>query len=70
MTEIYYVLAGDGSVTIGSETAQIHSGDAIPVRLNEKQSFASSGTELELMVFGIASDWRLSRHSWRANATP
>jgi mannose-6-phosphate isomerase-like protein (cupin superfamily) len=57
MTEIYYVMAGDGSVTIGSETAQIHKGDAVPVRLNEKQSFASSGSEpLELMVFGIASD--------------
>ena len=57
MTEIYYVMAGDGSVTIGSETAQIHSGDAVPVRLNEKQSFASTGSEpLELMVFGIASD--------------
>jgi mannose-6-phosphate isomerase-like protein (cupin superfamily) len=57
MTEIYYVMAGDGSVTIGSETAEIHSGDAVPVRLNEKQSFASSGSApLELMVFGIASD--------------
>jgi mannose-6-phosphate isomerase-like protein (cupin superfamily) len=57
MTEIYYVMAGDGSVTIGSETAQIHAGDAVPVRLNEKQSFASTGSApLELMVFGIASD--------------
>jgi mannose-6-phosphate isomerase-like protein (cupin superfamily) len=57
MTEIYYVMAGDGSVTIGAETAQIHSGDAIPVRLNEKQSFANSGSgPLELMIFGIASD--------------
>jgi mannose-6-phosphate isomerase-like protein (cupin superfamily) len=57
MTEIYYVMAGDGSVTIGSETAQIHSGDAVPVRLAETQSFANSGTApLELMVFGIASD--------------
>src|ERR1700689_2096623 len=57
MTEIYYVMAGDGSVTIGSETAQIHSGDAVPVRLNEKQSFANTGSgPLELMIFGIASD--------------
>jgi mannose-6-phosphate isomerase-like protein (cupin superfamily) len=57
MTEIYYVMAGDGSVTLGSETAQIHSGDAIPVRLAETQSFANSGSApLELMVFGIASD--------------
>jgi mannose-6-phosphate isomerase-like protein (cupin superfamily) len=57
MTEIYYVMSGDGTVTIGSETAQIHAGDAVPVRLAEKQSFASSGSApLELMVFGIASD--------------
>jgi mannose-6-phosphate isomerase-like protein (cupin superfamily) len=57
MTEIYYVMAGDGKVTIGSETAEIHSGDAVPVRLNEKQSFASTGSgPLEFMVFGIASD--------------
>ena len=57
MSEIYYVMAGDGSVTIGSETAQIHSGDAVPVRLEEKQSFANSGSgPLEFMVFGIASD--------------
>jgi mannose-6-phosphate isomerase-like protein (cupin superfamily) len=57
MTEIYYVLSGDGSVTIDSETAQIHKGDAVPVRLNEKQSFANSGSEpLEFMIFGIAGD--------------
>jgi mannose-6-phosphate isomerase-like protein (cupin superfamily) len=41
----------------GTETAQIHSGDAVPVRLNEKQSLASTGSgPLELMIFGIASD--------------
>jgi hypothetical protein len=52
MSEIYYVMAGDGSVTIGSETAQIHSGDAVPVRLGERQSFANSGSgPLEFMVW-------------------
>src|ERR1700727_121990 len=52
MSEIYYVLAGDGSVTIGSETAQIHSGDAVPVRLAETQLFANSGSApLELIFF-------------------
>ncbi len=57
MSEIYYVLAGDGSVTIGTETATIHRGDAVPVRLAETQSFANSGSgPLELMIFGIASD--------------
>ncbi len=57
MTEIYYVLSGDGSVTIGSETAPIHTGDAVPVRLSEKQSFTAQGSgPLELMIFGIAPD--------------
>jgi mannose-6-phosphate isomerase-like protein (cupin superfamily) len=57
MSEIYYVLSGDGKVTIGDETAEIHSGDAVPVRLAQKQTFASTGSApLELMVFGIASD--------------
>jgi mannose-6-phosphate isomerase-like protein (cupin superfamily) len=57
MSEIYYVMAGDGSATIGAETAQIHSGDAVPVRLAETRSFANSGSApLELMIFGIASD--------------
>ena len=57
ITEIYYVMAGDGTVTIGSETAQIHNGDAVPVRLAETQSFANTGGgPLELLVFGIASD--------------
>jgi mannose-6-phosphate isomerase-like protein (cupin superfamily) len=57
MSEIYYVLSGDGSVTIGPETAQIHGGDAVPVRVNETQSFTNSGSgPLEFMIFGIASD--------------
>ena len=57
MSEIYYVLAGDGSVTIGPETAQIHTGDAVPVRVNETLSFSNSGSgPLEFMIFGIASD--------------
>jgi mannose-6-phosphate isomerase-like protein (cupin superfamily) len=57
MSEIYYVLAGDGSVTIGPETAQIHTGDAVPVRVNETLSFSNSGGgPLEFMIFGIASD--------------
>jgi mannose-6-phosphate isomerase-like protein (cupin superfamily) len=57
MSEIYYVMAGDGSVTIGSETAHIRSGDAIPVRLAESLSLANAGTgPMELLIFGIASD--------------
>ena len=68
MSEIYYVMSGDGTVTIGSETAQIHKGDAVPVRLNEKQSFTNSGGEpLELMIFGIASDMAAKQALMEAN---
>jgi hypothetical protein len=52
MSEIYYVLAGDGSVTIGSETAPIHRGTAggDPV-LRQLGQWTP-----EFMIFGIASD--------------
>lgn len=58
MGEAYYVMGGDGTVTIGSETAKIHTGDVVPVRLNENQSFVNSGSEpLEFMIVGVAKDF-------------
>jgi mannose-6-phosphate isomerase-like protein (cupin superfamily) len=55
MSEVYYVLGGDGTVKLGSETAEIHTGDAVPVGLNETKSFANSGSApLEFMIIGIA----------------
>jgi mannose-6-phosphate isomerase-like protein (cupin superfamily) len=58
MGEAYYVIGGDGTVTIGSETASIHTGDVVPVRLNETQSFSNSGSEpLEFMIIGVAKDF-------------
>jgi mannose-6-phosphate isomerase-like protein (cupin superfamily) len=57
MSEVYYVMSGSGTAHIGSETAAIHTGDAIPVRLNEAQTFTNNGTEpLEFMILGIAKD--------------
>jgi len=57
MSEVYYVLDGDGTVKLGSETAEIHSGDAVPVGLNETKSFMNSGSApLEFMIIGIARD--------------
>jgi mannose-6-phosphate isomerase-like protein (cupin superfamily) len=57
MSEVYYVMAGDGDAAVGSETAPIHTGDAIPVRLNESKSFTNSGdSPLEFMVVGVARD--------------
>ena len=53
----YYVLDGAGRVTIGSESAPIVRGDAIPLQLKVAKSFANTGTTpLELLVVGVASD--------------
>jgi len=58
--EFYYVIAGEGTVTVGSESAQIKAGDAVPVFLNEPHSFESSGGDLELMVVAVArTKWAL-----------
>jgi mannose-6-phosphate isomerase-like protein (cupin superfamily) len=55
MSEAYYVLGGDGTVTIGTETAAIHTGDVVPVRLNERPTFTSTGREpIEFMIIGVA----------------
>jgi mannose-6-phosphate isomerase-like protein (cupin superfamily) len=58
MSEVYYVLAGDGTAAIDSETAPIHTGDAIPVRLNQSKAFTNTGGEtLEFMIVGVARDF-------------
>lgn len=55
MSEVFYVLEGEGTASLGTQTSAIHSGDAIPVALGEKHSFTNtSSAPLELMVFGIA----------------
>jgi mannose-6-phosphate isomerase-like protein (cupin superfamily) len=55
--EAYYVVTGDGALTLGTEHAQIHSGDVIPVKLNEMRTIANAGTSpLEFLVIGIAKD--------------
>lgn len=53
--EIYYVLNGEGRATVAGETAEIHKGDAVPVRLNEAHSFAGGPDGLELMIIGIST---------------
>ena len=58
MSEVYYVISGEGTATIGGETAPIHSGDAVPVRLNEKHAFSSTANSpIEFMIIGVARDF-------------
>ena len=55
--EFYYVMAGEGSVTVGTETAQIKSGNAVPIQLNQTKSFENTGAApLELLVVGVVRD--------------
>jgi mannose-6-phosphate isomerase-like protein (cupin superfamily) len=57
LAEIYYVLSGEGTVTVGGETAPIRAGDALAIRLNESQSFAAAaGASLELLIVGVSRD--------------
>ena len=57
LAEIYYVLSGEGMVAVGGETAPLRIGDALAVRLNERQSFAAAGgAPLELLIVGVSRD--------------
>jgi mannose-6-phosphate isomerase-like protein (cupin superfamily) len=55
--EFYYVMNGTGTVKVGSETASIQSGDAVPIQLNQTKSFENTGSApLELLVVGVVRD--------------
>lgn len=63
--EFYYVLSGEGTVTVGmpggrgpgAETAPIKQGDAIPINLGDVHSFNNTGsTPLEFMIIGVSRD--------------
>jgi len=53
----YYVMNGQGTVSVGQETASIKTGDAVPIRIGEMKGFENTGTApLEFLVVGIARD--------------
>ena len=56
LSEAYYVISGEGSVTVNGETVAIKKGDAIPVDLNQSKSFKAGAQPLELMIIGVAKD--------------
>jgi mannose-6-phosphate isomerase-like protein (cupin superfamily) len=57
LAEFYYVMNGDGAATVTGETATIHSGDAVPIQLNEVHSFENNGTQpLEFLIVGVSRD--------------
>ena len=66
MSEAYYVISGDGSVTMDGETVSIKKGDAIPVDLNQAKSFKGGSAPLELMIIGVAKDMAV-KNAFAAN---
>jgi mannose-6-phosphate isomerase-like protein (cupin superfamily) len=57
MAEAYFVISGEGEVSLGSEKAKIRAGDVIPVKLNESRALSNAGAEpLELLIIGVAKD--------------
>jgi mannose-6-phosphate isomerase-like protein (cupin superfamily) len=54
--EVYYVISGEGQVTVGTETAAIRKGDAVPLQLGDAHSFRNTGADdVEFMILGIAA---------------
>ncbi|MEO7691828.1 MAG: cupin domain-containing protein, partial [Sphingomonas sp.] len=57
MSEVYLIVSGDGEVTVGAETAAIHTGDVIPVDVGQSRSMRSTGSApLDMMIIGVARD--------------
>jgi uncharacterized cupin superfamily protein len=59
--EFFYVMDGEATARLGSETAPLKKWDALPVFLNEAHAVENrSGADVELMVVGVArTKWAL-----------
>ena len=69
--EVYYVLAGSGTVKVGAETAPVQRWNAIPVTLGETSAFTNSGAEPpELLVVAVARDMETKTVVMRGAARP
>ena len=57
VAEFYYVMSGSGTAKVGSESAPIRAGDAVPIQLGEVHSFENGGGEpLEFLIVGVSRD--------------
>jgi mannose-6-phosphate isomerase-like protein (cupin superfamily) len=70
MAEIYYVMGGAGSATVGTETAPIKMADVMPVNSTQTRSIVNDGqAPLELLVLGVAKDLA-AKEAFLATARP
>ena len=57
ISEVYYVVGGEGEMVIAGETVKVRTGDAVPVDIDQPRSIKQvGGAPLELMVIGVAKD--------------
>ena len=57
--ELYYVMNGRGTVTIGDASRELKAGEAISIAPQETRAFtAASAEELELFIVGVALEGR------------
>ncbi|MFP5205171.1 MAG: cupin domain-containing protein [Acidobacteriota bacterium] len=57
IAEVYYVMNGDGTVTLDGQSAPIHNGDVFPVHLKQTRAISNTGDQpLEFLVIGVAKD--------------
>lgn len=57
LSEVYFVIDGEGDITAGSESATIRTGDAVPLHVNEVHALRNGGSQpLEVLIIGIAQD--------------
>lgn len=69
--EVYYVMDGSGTLTIGNETTSIEADDAFPGFLNETITISNEGAEdLELLVIGISATENKSGNRFEPLAEP
>ena len=67
MSEAYYVISGEGSVTLNGETVAIKKGDAIPVDVGQSKKLQGGfSTASELMIIGVAKDMA-AKNAFAAN---
>jgi mannose-6-phosphate isomerase-like protein (cupin superfamily) len=56
MEEIYFVMSGEGEMTVGDETRHVTPGDAVWVPVGEAHSLLNTGKEI-LFILVVASFW-------------
>jgi mannose-6-phosphate isomerase-like protein (cupin superfamily) len=57
VAEFYYVMNGEGRVSVMSDSAPIRAGDAIPIQLGDVHAFENTSTQpLEFLIVGVSRD--------------